>query len=82
MGGDGDRWVIKHKATRPEGTVISATNIMVRERPDLVRWTSTDRCAGHETIPDEPAFAFVRVASPPPSSELPATPTTRQRDSK
>ncbi len=48
-GGDGDRWVIKHTATRPDGTTVSATNTMVRERPDLVRWTSTDRFVGHRT---------------------------------
>ncbi len=81
-GGDGQRWVIKHTATRPDGTTVSATNVMVRERPDLVRWTSTDRYVGHESIPDEPAYAFVRVPAPPPSSETPANTTTRQRDSK
>ncbi len=82
-GGDGERWVIKHTATRPEGTTVSATNVMVRERPDLVRWTSTDRYVGHELIPDEPAYAFVRVASPPPSqTEAPATPSSRERSSQ
>ena len=35
---DGDRWVIKHTGVRPEGTPASSTNIMLRERPDLVRW--------------------------------------------
>ena len=57
--------MIKHTATRPEGTTVSATNTMVRERPDLVRWTSTDRFVGHEPIPDEPTYAFVRVPAPP-----------------
>jgi uncharacterized protein (TIGR02246 family) len=76
-GGDGDRWVIKHSATRPEGTTVSATNTMVRERPDLVRWTSTDRYIGHEPIPEEPTYAFVRVPSPPPAhTDTPATPKT------
>jgi uncharacterized protein (TIGR02246 family) len=64
-GGDGDRWVIKHTAVRPEGTTVSATNTMVRVRPDLVRWSSTDRYLGHEPIPDEPAYAFTRVPAPP-----------------
>jgi uncharacterized protein (TIGR02246 family) len=66
-GGDGDRWVIKHTAVRPEGTTVSATNTMVRERPDLVRWSSTERYVGHEPVPDEPSFAFVRVPGPPPA---------------
>jgi uncharacterized protein (TIGR02246 family) len=72
-GGDGDRWVIKHTAVRPEGTTVSATNTMVRERPDLVRWSSTDRYLGHEPIPDEPGYAFTRVPAPPPGHS--ATPT-------
>ena len=71
-GGDGDRWVIKHTATRPEGTIVSATNTMVRERPDLVRWSSTDRYLGHEPIPDEPPFAFVRGPAQPPPADAPA----------
>ena len=37
----------------PKATTVSATHIMVKERPDLVRWTSTDRFVGHESIPDE-----------------------------
>jgi uncharacterized protein (TIGR02246 family) len=68
-GGDGDRWVIKHTAIRPEGTTVSGTNTMVRERPDLVRWSSTDRFIGHQPIPDELAFAFARVPSPPPTQK-------------
>jgi uncharacterized protein (TIGR02246 family) len=77
-GGDGDRWVIKHTATRPEGTIVSATNTMVRERPDLVRWSSTDRYVGHEPIPDEPPFAFVRGPAQPPAANAPAPAPTKQ----
>ena len=74
-GGDGDRWVIKHTAIRPEGTTVTATNTMVRERPDLVRWSSTDRYIGHEPVADEPHFAFVRVPAPPPANaDAPTTP--------
>jgi uncharacterized protein (TIGR02246 family) len=82
-GGDGDRWVIRHTATRPDGATVTATNTMVRERPDLVRWNSTDRFLGHEPIPDEPDFAFARVPAPPaahPSAPAtPAAPTQRER---
>ena len=35
---DGERWVVKSTGVRPEGTTASATNVMVQERPDLVRW--------------------------------------------
>ena len=38
---------------------------MVRERPDLVRWTSTDRFVGHEPVPDELSLC-VRAGSRPP----------------
>ena len=50
---DGDRWVIKHTGVRPEGVTASATNIMTRERPDLVRWISTDRVLGDDSVPQE-----------------------------
>src|SRR4051812_29992062 len=43
---DGDRWVVKHTGVRPEGTTASATNILSRQRPDLVHWVSTDRVLG------------------------------------
>ncbi len=64
-GGEGGRWVIKHTATRPDGTTVTATNTMIRDGAHLVRWTSTDRFIGHEPIPDELAYAFVRVPAPP-----------------
>ena len=75
-GHEGERWVIKHTATRPEGTTVTATNTLVRERPDLVRWTSADRVVGSESIPDEETYTFVRVPPPPPGhTENPATPS-------
>jgi uncharacterized protein (TIGR02246 family) len=74
-GQEGERWVIKHTATRPEGTTVTATNTLLRERPDLVRWTSADRVVGSESIPDEESYVFVRVPPPPPGhTENPATP--------
>jgi uncharacterized protein (TIGR02246 family) len=67
---DGDRWVVKHTGVRPEGVAASSTNAMVKERTDLVRWSSTDRVLGDESIPGSNAYVMVRV--PPP----PRTPTT------
>jgi uncharacterized protein (TIGR02246 family) len=66
---DGERWVIKHTGVRPEGVAASSTNVMVKERPDLVRWSSTDRVLGDESIPGSNSYVLVRV---PPS---PRTPT-------
>ncbi len=64
---DGERWIIKHTGVRPEGTAASATNIMWRERPDLVRWASTDRILGDESVPSEETYTLARVPPPPRS---------------
>ena len=69
----GDVWVIKHTGTRPEGTTASATNSMARVRPDQIRWASTDRVIGDESIPGEETHVMVRV---PPSPRSVPTPTT------
>jgi uncharacterized protein (TIGR02246 family) len=70
--GGGDRWVIKHAGVRPDGTTASATNIMVRERPDRVRWVSIDRVLGSEPSLEEESYVLVRVA-PAPGLELKST---------
>jgi hypothetical protein len=65
---DGERWVVKSTGVRPEGTTASATNISFRERPDLVRWVSTDRVLGDVSVPDDIAYVLVRVPPPPRTS--------------
>ena len=62
---DGDRWTIKHTGVQAEGTASSATNIMTNERRDVVRWVSTDRVVGDESLPDTEADVLVRVPPPP-----------------
>ncbi len=62
---DGDRWVVKHSGVRPEGIAASSTNVMIRERSDLVRWSSTDRVLGDEALPGSESFVMVRVPPPP-----------------
>jgi uncharacterized protein (TIGR02246 family) len=69
---DGERWVIKHTGVRPEGVTASATHIVVRERPDLVRWEAVDRVIGGENVPQERAYATVRIA---PQPQVPSTST-------
>jgi uncharacterized protein (TIGR02246 family) len=66
----GDRWVVKHTGVRPDGTSASATNIMTRERPDVIRWVSTDRVLGDESDTEEMTYVMVRV---PPSPRSQAT---------
>ena len=64
---DGDRWTIKHTGVQAEGTVSSATNIMTNERPDVVRWVSTDRVVGDD---DPPRHRGRRAgARPAPASD-------------
>jgi uncharacterized protein (TIGR02246 family) len=70
---DGERWIIKSSGVRPEGTTASATNIMFRERPDLVRWRSTDRVIGDESLPDDIGYVLVRVPPPPKAGDPPTT---------
>jgi uncharacterized protein (TIGR02246 family) len=62
---DGERWVVKHRGIRPEGVAGSSTNIMVRERPDMVRWSSIDRVLGDESVPGSQGYLLVRVPPPP-----------------
>lgn len=62
---DGDRWVVKHTGVRPDGTTASATNTTVRERPDLVRWVSSERTVGDTLISEDDAYVLVRVAPEP-----------------
>lgn len=71
---EGDRWVIKHSGVRPEGVAASSTNVMVKERSDLVRWSSSDRVLGEESLPGADAFVLVRVPPAPRTPKRPASP--------
>jgi uncharacterized protein (TIGR02246 family) len=62
---DGESWVVKSTGVRPEGITASSTNILARERPDRVRWISTDRVLGDESVPGELAYVLIRVPPPP-----------------
>jgi uncharacterized protein (TIGR02246 family) len=66
---DGDRWVIKHTVVRPEGLTASSTSLVVRQRPDMVRWTSTDRVVGDRLVPEQEEYVMVRV---PPAPQVPS----------
>src|SRR5262249_35859370 len=48
---DGDSWLIKATAVRPDGTTASATNQLVQSGPDAYVWRSADRIAGDERQP-------------------------------
>jgi uncharacterized protein (TIGR02246 family) len=61
----GRRWVIKYSGVRPDGVAASSTNVMIKERPDLVRWSSTDRVVGDGSLHGVDAHVLVRVAPAP-----------------
>jgi uncharacterized protein (TIGR02246 family) len=73
---DGEGWIIRHTAVHPEGTPSSAINIISRERPDLVRWVSTARVLGDESIPDEESYVLVRVPPAPRALSKGQNPST------
>lgn len=62
---DGDRWVVDHAGVRPDGTTGEALNVMVRERPDLVRWASTERTVDGAPADEELKYVLVRVPPKP-----------------
>ena len=68
------RWVIKHEGVRPEGTTASATNIMTQVRSDLIRWVSTERILGDESVPVDETYVLVRIP-PPPQFKFPGEAT-------
>ncbi|MGC8639850.1 MAG: YybH family protein [Isosphaeraceae bacterium] len=80
---DGDAWVIKHTGVRPEGITASATHLVARERPDLVRWVSTDRIVGDERAPGDEESTMVRVPpAPQTSATAPGQPAASPATSK
>jgi uncharacterized protein (TIGR02246 family) len=45
----GNNWIIKATGVRPDGTVASASNLLMQKGNDSYIWRSTDRIAGDET---------------------------------
>jgi uncharacterized protein (TIGR02246 family) len=80
---EGQRWVIKSTGVRPDGKPASATNIMARERADLVRWASTQRVIGDQAIPDDISYVLVRVppVPKPQPGARPSSPVSLDRRS-
>ncbi|WP_206107756.1 YybH family protein [Paludisphaera rhizosphaerae] len=69
---DGDRWVIKQSGVRPEGATASSTRILVRLRPDRVRWSLVDHVVDGRTIPGEVESILTRTPPTPLSGVGPA----------
>lgn len=73
---DGEHWVIKHTGVRPEGVTASATHLVTRERPDLVRWVSIDRVVGDERAERDEEAIMVSVPPAPGVSSPSRSPSS------
>jgi uncharacterized protein (TIGR02246 family) len=58
----GDKWVCKAKGVSSDGMSASGTRTLTRAAQDRVIWSSTDRLAGDEQMPD---LAVTMVRKPP-----------------
>jgi uncharacterized protein (TIGR02246 family) len=57
----GDHWVIETTATLPEGTTLTAVNLLVPLGKDTFTWQSTQRTADGAPLPDVPPVKVTRV---------------------
>lgn len=55
-----NEWVIKFTGTSAEGDTLTATNIIMREHPDEMRWRSVDRTRAGTAAPDGEEFIIAR----------------------
>ena len=55
------RWVIKARATLPDGSELTATNIFVPLGKDAFTWQSVERKAGESELEDLPPVKVTRV---------------------
>jgi uncharacterized protein (TIGR02246 family) len=58
---DGDRWIIEAGGSLPDGSEITAVNILIPIGPDAFTWQSTERTAGGHPLPDVPPVRVTRV---------------------
>jgi uncharacterized protein (TIGR02246 family) len=58
---DGNRWLIEATSTLPDGTELTAVNVLVPLGPDAFTWQSTQRTAGGAELPDQPPVRVTRV---------------------
>ncbi|HVK15639.1 MAG TPA: nuclear transport factor 2 family protein [Fimbriiglobus sp.] len=58
---DGGQVIAEATATLPDGTDMTATNILVPLGPDAFTWQSTERTAGDVALPDQPPVKLTRV---------------------
>jgi uncharacterized protein (TIGR02246 family) len=58
---DEGRWVMEAKGTLPDGSEVTAVNIMIPLDKDAFTWRSVKRTAGGVELPDQPLLKVTRV---------------------
>jgi uncharacterized protein (TIGR02246 family) len=58
---DGNRWLVEAHGALPNGTEITATNVLIPLGPDAFTWQSVNRTAGGADLPDQPPVKVTRV---------------------
>jgi uncharacterized protein (TIGR02246 family) len=58
---DGNRWLIEATGTLPDGTEMTAANVLIPLGPDAFTWQSTQRTVAGTELPDQPPIKVTRV---------------------
>jgi hypothetical protein len=58
---DGTRWLIEASGTLPDGSELTAVNVLIPLGPDTFTWQSTSRAVGETPLPDQPPVKVTRV---------------------
>jgi hypothetical protein len=58
---DGNRWLIEAAGTLPDGTAVTAVNILIPLGPDAFTWQPTPLTIGGVELPDQPPIKVTRV---------------------
>lgn len=58
---DGTRWLADSTGTLPDGTEVTAVNVIVPGGPDAFTWQPTGRTAAGVDLPDQPPVKVTRV---------------------
>src|SRR5262245_4230966 len=58
---DGNRWVIEASGTLPDGSELTATNLLIPLEKDSFTWQSVERKVGEAELPATPPLKVTRV---------------------
>src|SRR5262249_20872068 len=67
---DGKKWVIEADGTLPDGSEITAVNVLIPLGPDAFTWQSTKRTAGGVELPDQPPVKGTRGKGAPVTGHI------------